>query len=151
MERNAKILCVETKPEAIQIIASRSRFTPRIANRLLKRARDYAEVKGNGIITPELARDSLKLMDIDEMGLESLDRKILDTIIKKFAGGPVGASTLAAAVMEEEETIEEVYEPYLMQMGFLDRTPRGRVATARAYEHLGIVPPANSGNQQKLI
>ena len=154
IERNAKILCVETKPDAVKIIASRSRFTPRIANRLLKRARDYAEVKGAGIITPELAGDALKLLEIDEMGLESLDRKILETIITKFAGGPVGAGTLAAALLEEEETIEEVYEPYLMQLGFLDRTPRGRVATARAYEHLGLTSPPPAGgpnNQQKLI
>jgi len=151
LERNAKILCVETKPEAIKMLASRSRFTPRIANRLLKRARDYAEVKGEGIITADLAGEALKLMDIDEMGLESLDRKILDTLITKFAGGPVGVGTLAAAVMEEAETIEEVYEPYLMQLGFLERTPRGRCATARAYEHLGLTPPATTQNQQKLI
>ena len=145
---------METKPEAIKIIASRSRFTPRIANRLLKRARDYAEVKGQGIITPELAEEALNLLEIDHLGLESVDRRILDTIIKKFNGGPVGAGTLAAAMMEEVETIEEVYEPYLMQLGFLDRTPRGRCATSRAYEHLGLTPPSSSAsdqNQQKLI
>src|SRR3989338_1508318 len=152
--RNTKILCVETKPEAIKIIASRSRFTPRIANRLLKRARDYAEVKGQGIITPELAEEALNLLEIDHLGMESVDRRILDTIIKKFNGGPVGAGTLAASMMEEVVTIEEVYEPYLMQLGFLDRTPRGRCATSRAYEHLGLTPPSSSAsdqNQQKLI
>lgn len=156
LTRNANILCVKTEPEAITMIASRSRSTPRIANRLLKRARDYAEVRGNGIITSALAEDSLKLLDIDEAGLELLDRKILEAIIKKFDGGPVGAGTLAASLMEETETIEEVYEPYLMQLGFLERTPRGRVATRKAYEHLGLVPPKefsshSPDSQQKLI
>ncbi len=155
LARNAKILCVEAVPEAIQIISARARSTPRIANRLLKRARDYAEVKGEGIITPELAIAALKLLEIDKVGLESLDRKILESIIKKFNGGPVGVGTLAASLMEEEETIEEVYEPYLMQLGFLERTPRGRVATMRAYEHLGLTPSSTSnplaGGQQKLI
>ena len=148
ISRSAKILKVDMEPDAVPLIASRSRFTPRIANRLLKRARDYAEVKGRGIVTAVLANDALKLLEIDELGLESLDRKILDTVINKFAGGPVGLGTIAASIMEEEDTIEEVYEPYLMQLGFLERTPRGRCATARAYEHLGLTAPQN---QQKLI
>lgn len=152
IKRNAGILNTKIDSEAIPLIASRSRFTPRIANRLLKRARDYAEVKGpptgGGVITFTLAEEALKLLEIDELGLESIDRKILDTIIRKFAGGPVGLGTVAASVMEEEDTIEEICEPYLMQLGFLERTPRGRLATARAYEHLGLTAPQN---QQKLI
>src|SRR3989344_359634 len=152
LTRNAKILCVEALPEAIKIISSRARSTPRIANRLLKRARDYAEVKGEGIITPVLAEAALKLLEIDEAGLESLDRKILESIIKKFNGGPVGLGTIAASIIEEEDTIAEIYEPYLIQLGFLDRTPRGRCATIRAYEHMGIkIPAPQAHDQQKLI
>ncbi|MBI2023275.1 Holliday junction branch migration DNA helicase RuvB [Candidatus Giovannonibacteria bacterium] len=146
IRRSAGILGVEIKDEAINTIASRSRFTPRIANRLLKRARDYAEVHGEGIVTEELAKKALALLEIDEKGLETLDIKILDTIIRKFSGGPVGIGTIAASLREEEDTIEEVSEPYLMQLGFLDRTTRGRIATPRAYEHLGVIPP-----QQKLV
>lgn len=149
IKRSAEILGVKIENSAIPLIASRSRFTPRIANRLLKRARDYAEVKGDGIITVPLAEDALKLLEIDELGLESIDRKILDVVIKKFGGGPVGLSTISASIMEESDTIEEVYEPYLMQLGFLERTPRGRLATPRAYEHLGFTPPKQ--DQQKLI
>lgn len=148
IRRSAGILGVEIEPGAIPLISSRSRFTPRIANRLLKRARDYAEVKGRGVITSALAEEALKLLEIDKLGLEAIDRKILDTIIKKFSGGPVGLSTIAASVMEEEDTIEEIYEPYLMQLGFLERTPRGRCVTAHAYEHLGI---KLANDQQKLI
>ncbi|OGF63927.1 Holliday junction DNA helicase RuvB [Candidatus Giovannonibacteria bacterium RIFCSPHIGHO2_01_FULL_45_24] len=148
IKRSAGILGVRIEPEAIPLIASRSRFTPRIANRLLKRARDFAEVKSDGMVTSALAEEALKLLEIDELGLEAVDRKILDTIIKKFAGGPVGLGTVSASIMEEEDTIEEIYEPYLMQLGFLERTPRGRCATARAYEHLGLIAPQN---QQKLI
>jgi len=152
IKRSAGILGVKIEDAAIPLIASRSRYTPRIANRLLKRARDYAEVKGKGIITTPLAEEALKLLEIDALGLESADRKILDTIIKKFAGGPVGLSTMAASIVEEEDTIEEIYEPYLMQLGFLERTPRGRCATVRAYEHLGLNPPTGGQqNQQKLI
>ena len=149
ISRSAKILGVEIKPEAVPIIASRSRFTPRIANRLLKRARDYAEVKGEGVITTALAEEALKLLEIDNLGLDNLDRKILDTIITKFAGGPVGINTIAASLREEEDTIEEVSEPYLMQLGLLDRTTRGRLATPLAYEHLGHKLKEN--NQKKLI
>ncbi|MEK7502909.1 MAG: Holliday junction branch migration DNA helicase RuvB [Patescibacteria group bacterium] len=149
ISRSAKILGVEIEKEAIPLIAERSRFTPRIANRLLKRARDYAEVHGKGIITKNLAQKALELLEIDHKGLDSLDRKVLDTVIKKFSGGPVGLTTIAASVQEEVDTIDEVSEPYLMQMGFLERTPRGRCATARAYEHLGLTPPKTE--QQKLI
>lgn len=147
--RSAKILRVEIEQEAIPLIAERSRFTPRIANRFLKRARDYAEVNGKGVITKNLAQKALELMEIDHMGLDSLDRQVLNTVINKFGGGPVGLTTISASVREEEDTIEEISEPYLMQMGFLERTPRGRCATARAYEHLGITPPKTE--QQKLI
>lgn len=150
IKRSAGILGVKIEDAAIPLIASRSRCTPRIANRLLKRSRDYADVKGNGVITESLAVEALKLLEIDSLGLEAADRKILDTIIKKFAGGPVGLSTMAASIMEEEDTIEEIYEPYLMQLGFLERTPRGRCATAHAYEHLGLKAPQQQ-NQQKLI
>jgi len=143
--RSAKILKVAIEPEAIPLIASRSRFTPRIANRLLKRARDYADVRGQGRITTAVAEDALKLLEIDHLGLEAIDRKILDTVIKKFGGGPVGIGTISASVMEEEDTIEELYEPYLIQLGFLDRTPRGRLATPLAYEHLGLNPPTRQG------
>lgn len=143
LTRSAGILGINIDPDAVSIIASRSRFTPRIANRLLKRARDYAAVHDADIITGSHARSALHMLDIDEMGLESLDIKILDTIIRKFSGGPVGVQTLAASLMEETETIEDVYEPYMMQIGFLNRTPRGRVATPRAYEHLGLTPPAS--------
>ncbi|QQG42685.1 MAG: Holliday junction branch migration DNA helicase RuvB [Candidatus Giovannonibacteria bacterium] len=152
IKRSAGILSVQIEAGAVPLIASRSRFTPRIANRLLKRARDFAEVKGppagGGVVTSALAEEALKLLEIDELGLEAVDRKILDTIIRKFAGGPVGLSTISASTMEEEDTIEEIYEPYLMQLGFLERTPRGRLATPRAYEHLGLKAPSD---QQKLI
>lgn len=143
--RSAGILGISIEKEAIPIIASRARCTPRIANRLLKRARDYAEVKGRGIITVGVAESALKLLEIDRLGLESADRKILETIIKKFGGGPVGIQTMAASIMEEEDTIEEVYEPYLMRLGFLDRTSRGRIATPLAYKHLGISAPTQQG------
>ena len=119
-------------------IARRSRGTPRIANRLLKRVRDYAIVLGDGSITLEISKVALEKLDIDELGLDNIDKRILETIIKKYKGGPVGIETLAATVNEEVETIEDVYEPYLMQIGFLARTPRGRLATALAYEHLGL-------------
>lgn len=148
IKRNAEILCVKIDSESIPLIASRSRFTPRIANRLLKRARDYAEVRGAGRVTANLAGEALKLLEIDALGLEAIDRKILETIIKKFGGGPVGIGTISASIMEEEETIEEICEPYLIQLGFLDRTTRGRLATPLAYEHLGLNPPQN---QQRLV
>lgn len=138
LARSARLLRVEISPAAISRIASAARFTPRVANRLLKRVRDYAEVHGHKPITEEDAQKTLELLDIDHAGLEPMDRRILETIARKFSGGPVGLSAVAAASSEEMDTIEEVYEPYLMQLGFLERTPRGRVVTERAYEHLGI-------------
>lgn len=149
IRRSAKILDITVEPSAIELIASRSRFTPRIANRLLKRARDYTEVHNAPTITAVLADEALQLLDIDHRGLEALDIKILDTIIQKFSGGPVGIQTLAASLMEESETIEDVYEPYLMQIGFLQRTPRGRVATRHAYEHRGLMPPTNDASREQ--
>jgi len=139
VERSAKLLNIQSEPEAIKIIAARSRFTPRVANRLLKRVRDFAEVEGTGTITKEIAEHALNFLEVDHMGLEPGDKNILLALINKFNGGPVGIQTLAAAAMEEEDTILDIYEPYLMQMGFLERTPRGRVASRLAYEHLGLV------------
>ncbi len=146
IERSAKLLNVQIKPDALKIISNRSRFTPRVANRLLKRVRDFAQVQGQGIITEEIAEHALNFLEIDHMGLEHGDKKILLALIEKFNGGPVGLQTLAAAAMEEEDTILDMYEPYLMQTGFLERTPRGRVASRLAYEHLGIKNP-NPKNQ----
>jgi Holliday junction DNA helicase RuvB len=126
-------------------IAMRSRGTPRIANALLRRVRDFAQIKGNGKIDLEIAKYGLNALHVDDHGLDEMDNKILTTIIEKFSGGPVGLSTIATAVGEESGTIEEVYEPYLIQEGFLKRTARGRQATAKAYEHIGKVPPLQSG------
>ena len=123
----------------------RSRGTPRIANRLLRRVRDYAEVRGTGSIDRQTAHAALEMLEVDAHGFDELDRRILRTIIEKYDGGPVGLNTLAAALSEEQETLEEVYEPFLMQIGFLDRTPRGRMATRLAYEHLGIAMPGRGG------
>ena len=136
--RSAGILDIEIKPDGALEIASRSRGTPRIANRLLKRVRDFAQVKYDGIITEEVARTALDLMDVDKMGLDHIDRNILVTIIEKFDGGPVGLDTLAAAIGEDAGTIEDVYEPYLIKNGFLNRTPKGRVVTDLTYHHLGL-------------
>ncbi len=136
--RSARILNIEIDSAAISVIAKSSRCTPRVANRLLKRVRDYAQVKHDGKITEQIAREALKMLEIDNLGLEPADRQILRFIIEKFDGGPVGLQTLAAATSEEQDTLEDVYEPYLMQLGFLTRTPRGRVATKNAYEHLGL-------------
>ncbi len=138
VERSAKILGIKIEKDAIAVIASRSRRTPRIANRLLARLRDFAEVRGSGTIDPALASSALKTMDIDDQGLDAIDRRVLRTIIEKFNGGPVGISTIAAACHEERETIEVVIEPYLLQLGFLDRTLRGRKVTSLAYNHLGV-------------
>ncbi len=137
IDRSAKILGVEIAAEASMEIAKRSRGTPRIANRLLKRVRDYAEIQGQGKVTLEIAEKTLKIMEIDELGLDLIDRKILLSIIDKFGGGPVGLDTLAATISEDATTIEDVYEPYLLQLGFISRTPRGRVALEPAYKHLG--------------
>ena len=138
IERSSEILGITINKEAAEELAKRSRGTPRIANRFLKRVRDYAIVLGDGNITLEIARTALEKLEVDDLGLDNTDRKILETIIYKYAGRAVGVETLAATINEEVETIEDVYEPYLMQIGFLARTPRGRVATASAYEHLGI-------------
>ena len=138
--RSARLLDVEIDAGAARLIATRSRGTPRVANRLLNRVRDYAEVHGEGPITEELAVAALELLEIDAEGLDRLDREILRTICEKFSGGPVGLSTLAAAVEEEQDTIEDVYEPYLLQRGLIERTARGRAATRRAFEHLGLQP-----------
>ena len=139
--RSARLLEVELADGAAQALARRSRGTPRVANRLLRWVRDYAEVRHGGTITEAIAIDALALLEVDEAGLDRLDREILHTICEKFGGGPVGLSTLAAAVGEEQDTLEDVYEPYLLQQGLIERTPRGRAATRRAYTHLGIDPP----------
>ncbi len=149
LTRSAHILDIALDGEAASHIAMRSRWTPRIANRLLRRVRDHAQVKGDGSINKQVAYDALHTLGIDELGLDHLDRKILETIIEKFQGGPVGLNTIAASLSEEMETLEDVYEPFLMQCGFLQRTSRGRIATPRAYEHLGIKKPIDS--QQVLF
>jgi Holliday junction DNA helicase RuvB len=149
--RSARILGVRAEPEGVGEIARRSRGTPRIANRLLRRVRDYAQVRADGVITGDVATAALALLEVDVYGFDDVDRKLLLTIIDKFSGGPVGVNALAAAISEEPDAIEDIYEPYLLQIGFLDRTPRGRVATRRAYEHLGRVPPAPGLNQKKLF
>jgi len=144
LTRSARILGVALADDARAEIASRARATPRIANRLLKRVRDYAQVKGDGTIRHDVAVRALAQLGVDPLGLDDVDRRILSTIMEKFGGGPVGLTTIAAATSEDAETIEEVYEPFLLQLGFLDRTPRGRVATTRAYAHLGIAMPATA-------
>ncbi len=148
VKRSSAILGVALDEHAAQEIARRARQTPRVANRLLKRLRDYAEVKSNGTITKTLALDALAMLSIDHLGLDEIDRRILKAIIEKFQGGPAGLQAIAAAVSEEMETIEEVYEPYLMQLGFLQRTPRGRAATEIAYQHLKVEVPAH---MQRLV
>ncbi|TMM03397.1 MAG: Holliday junction branch migration DNA helicase RuvB [Actinobacteria bacterium] len=141
VRRSAAILGIEIEEAGARAIAARSRATPRVANRLLKRVRDYAEVRLDGVVTAQAADAALALLEVDELGLDRLDREILGAICSKFGGGPVGLSTLAVAVGEEADTIEDVYEPYLLQCGLLNRTPRGRVATAAAWTHLGLPPP----------
>jgi Holliday junction DNA helicase RuvB len=139
--RSAGILGVEVAPAAADEMARRSRGTPRIANRLLRRVRDYAQVRADGRITPEVCHAALELLEVDAHGFDESDRRLLRTIIDKFGGGPVGLGSLSAAIGEERDAIEDIYEPYLIQIGFLDRTPRGRVATARAYEYFGLMAP----------
>ena len=151
VRRSAGILGIAIDEEAAQEIAKRSRGTPRIANRLLKRLRDFAQIKSEGQITPEVSRFGLKALDIDDLGLDNIDRAVLESIIKKFDGGPVGLDTLAAATGEESNTIEDVYEPYLIQLGFIQKTPRGRKATRLAYEHLGIPYTANDSEQVTFL
>jgi len=148
VERSARILSIPTDPDGAREIASRSRGTPRIANRLLRRVRDFAEVTGDGIITLNAADDALTRLEIDAIGLDAVDRRLLGSIISNYGGGPVGLETIAATINEESVTIEDVYEPFLMQQGYLTRTPRGRCVTRRAYEHLGLLYP---GHEQLTI
>ncbi len=148
--RSAKILRIACDPEGALEIARRARGTPRIANRLIKRVRDFAEVRADGRITRAVAREALTRMEIDELGLDRVDRAMLETMIGKFGGGPVGLDTLAAATGEDASTIEDVYEPYLLQLGFLMRTPRGRVATPAAYGHLGLAAPSASAQDGQM-
>ncbi|HVM32986.1 MAG TPA: Holliday junction DNA helicase RuvB C-terminal domain-containing protein, partial [bacterium] len=149
LKRSAQVLKVEMAPDGAAEIARRSRGTPRIANRLLKRVRDFAEVRRKGKVDAEVADAALKLLEVDALGLDRMDRRILACVMEKFGGGPVGLETLAIAVGEESETVEDVYEPFLVQLGFLQRTPSGRKATVPAYRHLGLNPPA--GHQGSLI
>jgi len=145
LRRNVGILKVEADEAGILEIAGRSRGTPRIANRMLRRVRDYAQIKANGRITCDIAKKALDLLDVDALGLDRVDRTMLATMMDKFAGGPVGLETLSAMTGEDATTIEDVYEPYLMQLGFLVRTPRGRIVTSAAYEHMGRKPLSASG------
>ena len=142
--RSARILGVRIDDAATAEIARRSRGTPRVANRLLRRVRDYAEVRADGVVTHDVARRALDLLDVDARGFDEADRRLLRAIIEKFGGGPVGLNTIAAAISEEKDAIEDIYEPFLMQIGFLDRTPRGRVATARAYDFFGLTAPGTT-------
>ena len=141
IKRAAEILDIAIEERGAIEIARRSRGTPRIANRLLKRVRDFAQITADGIITDDIADKALVMLEVDKMGLDHTDRMLLNAMIHKFAGGPVGLDTIAAAISEETDTIEDVYEPYLLQLGFINRTPRGRVATIAAYEHLNIPYP----------
>ena len=147
IRRNAGILDIPIEDEGAAEIAGRSRGTPRIANRLVRRVRDYAQVRADGRITADVAREALERLDVDALGLDEVDKKVLLTIIEKYDGGPVGIETIAASISEESDTIMEVYEPYLMQIGFLQRTPRGRMATRHAYAHLGIELPQQKAAQ----
>jgi Holliday junction DNA helicase RuvB len=153
VHRTAEVMQVEIDDDGAKEIAKRSRGTPRVANRLLRRIRDYAQVRANGNINRKVAADALQLLEVDQFGLDDMDSRILKAIIEKFEGGPVGVSTIAAAVGEDVGTLEEVYEPFLVQNGFLQRTPRGRVATAQAYRHFGFNPPTptNGGVQQPTL
>ena len=150
VRRSARILSVSIDDDAARELARRARGTPRIANRLLRRVRDYAQVRAAGTITIEVAHAAFTLLDVDEYGFDELDRTLLRTIIEKFGGGPVGLNTIAAAVSEEKDAIEDIYEPFLIQIGFLDRTPRGRMATPRAYGYFGLTPPAEQRRDARL-
>jgi Holliday junction DNA helicase RuvB len=151
VHRTSDVLKVSIDKGGAEEIACRSRGTPRVANRLLRRIRDYAQVKSGGHISRDIAKDALQLLDVDQFGLDDMDSRILKTIIEKFDGGPVGVSTIAAAVGEDAGTIEEVYEPFLVQNGFLQRTPRGRMATAQAYKHFGFIMPSGNSNGQPSL
>ena len=150
VRRTGEVLKVEVEDGGAREIACRSRGTPRVANRLLRRVRDYAQVRADGVITQDVARAALAMLDVDQFGLDDMDSRILKAIIEKFGGGPVGVSTISAAIGEDTNTLEEVYEPFLVQQGFLQRTPRGRVATAMAYRHFGFIPP-NPTPEQALL
>jgi holliday junction DNA helicase RuvB len=150
VRRSAKILGAPIAPEAAAEISRRTRGTPRIANRLLRRVRDYAQVRADGTITLDVTHAALKLLEVDEHGFDEIDRKLLRTIIDKFGGGPVGLGTIAAAISEEKDAIEDIYEPFLLQNGFIDRTPRGRVATPRAYGYFGLIAPAEQRRDSRL-
>jgi Holliday junction DNA helicase RuvB len=149
--RSAEVIHVPVDAAGALEIARRARGTPRVANRLLRRVRDFAQVRADGNITKPVASDALAMLDVDEFGLDDMDSRVLRTIIEKFDGGPVGITTIAAAVGEDASTIEEVYEPYLVQNGFLQRTPRGRMATPQAYRHFGYAPPPPQGSQPSLF
>ena len=151
VERSAYLLEVKMQEEAALEIAGRCRGTPRIANRLLRRVRDFAEVKSEGVVTREVAKFALEQLEVDSVGLDDMDRQILSVICEKFAGGPVGIDTLAASLSEERGTIEEVYEPYLLQQGLIQKTPRGRVATNSAFEHLGLLTEAKKSESKDLV
>ncbi len=151
VSRSARILDIEIHEDAVSEIARRARGTPRIANRLLRRVRDYAQVRSDGRATIDVTRKALSMLEVDEIGLEPLDRRLLENVILKFKGGPVGLDTIATSVSEEPETIEDVHEPYLIQIGFLARTARGRIATELAYRHLGITPPQTESQQTRLL
>jgi Holliday junction DNA helicase RuvB len=151
VRRTAEVLKVEIESAGAREIARRSRGTPRVANRLLRRVRDYAQVRAGGVITEDVARAGLAMLDVDQFGLDDMDARILKAIIEKFEGGPVGVSTISAAIGEDASTLEEVYEPFLVQQGFLQRTPRGRVATPMAYRHFGYTPPPVASEQPALF
>ncbi len=151
VNRSARLLNVEIEDGAAEEIARRCRGTPRIANRLLRRVRDYAQVRADGRITLPVAQTALNLLDVDRFGLDEIDQKIMMTILEKYRGGPVGVNTIAASISEEAETIEEVYEPYLIQLGFLNRTPRGRIATELAYDYFGVKRKLRIENQPGLF
>ncbi len=149
--RTAEVMKVQIEPNGARELARRARGTPRVANRLLRRVRDYAQVRANGIVTEAVAREALEMLDVDHFGLDEMDARLLRTLIEKFEGGPVGLQTIAAAVGEDADTIEEVYEPFLVQNGFLQRTSRGRVATALAFRHFGFTPPKQDNDAQASL
>ena len=151
LARSARLLGVDLQPEGAAEVAGRSRGTPRIANRLLRRVRDFAEVRADGVITREVARQALAVYDVDELGLDRLDRSVLEALVHRFGGGPVGLSTLAVAVSEERETVEDVAEPFLVRSGLIQRTARGRVATPAAWRHLGLTPGPGLAAQADLL
>lgn len=151
VRRAARLLGVEMDNDGVKAVAGRARGTPRVALRLLRRARDFAEVRADGVINRKVAEEALTLLNVDKLGLDDMDRRVLETIIKKYNGGPVGLSTIGASISEEPDTIMDVVEPYLMQLGFLERTPQGRLATRGAYQHLGLTPPETSKPQPTLF